>query len=54
MNIPSYYSKEDKALYRKLYTWMQNNVQDNLQEHSPWEVNTTALAEDCAWNSDIL
>lgn len=54
MKIPSYYNTEDKALYPKLYRWMQRNVGDNMQEATPWEVNTTALAEDCANNSGLV
>lgn len=54
IKVPTYYSKEDQALFRKLVAWMRNNVEDNLQERSPWEVNTTALAEDCAWNSGLF
>lgn len=53
IKVPTYYSKVDQVMFRKLVAWMQRHVQDNLQEHSPWEVNTTALAEDCAWNSNI-
>lgn len=46
MQIPSYYSKEDKALYPKLYRWMQKALQEDNTDH--WDVNTTQLAEDCA------
>lgn len=39
---------------RKVKNWMKCNVEDNLQPNSPWEVNCTALAEDCANNSGLV
>ncbi len=35
---------------RQIKRYMKLNVEDNLQEHSPWEVNCTALATDAAIN----
>lgn len=42
------------AEQRKIKNWMKANVEDNLQPNSPWEVNTTALAENCAWFSGLV
>lgn len=42
------------AEQRKVKNWMKVNVEDNLQLHSPWEVNCTGLAENCAWFSGLV
>lgn len=42
------------AQERKIKNWMKANVTDNLQKHSPWMVNTTALVEDCVANSGLI